>query len=97
MIADTAKNSNVDGWGPIPNNFVNDAGWNGGPASTRPTPADHPAMRLKRKSKYNNLSISSRTAGQQAGIGLGQQAYALSLDATFGTLANNISVTHSDS
>ncbi|MEO3939580.1 hypothetical protein V3C41_00685 [Paenarthrobacter nicotinovorans] len=54
-------------------------------------------MRLKRKSKYNNLSISSRTAGQQAGIGLGQQAYALSLDATFGTLANNISVTHSDS
>ncbi|NQD89093.1 hypothetical protein HP499_14960 [Paenarthrobacter sp. CM16] len=96
MIADIAKISNPDGWGPVPNNFANDAAWNGGAASAKPTPADHPAVRLVGKSKYNNLSVTSRTAGQQAGVGLGQQAYALSVDALSGTMDNNISVTHSD-
>ncbi|MGO4145787.1 hypothetical protein AB4Y77_11930 [Paenarthrobacter sp. YAF11_1] len=96
MIADTAAISNPDGWGPVPNNFANDAAWNGGASSTKPTPADHPAVRLIGKSRYNNLSITSRTAGQQAGMGLGQQAYALGVDVLGGAIENNISVTHSD-
>lgn len=96
MIADTAAISNPDGWGPVPNNYANDAAWNSGPSSPKPAPGDHPGVRLKGKSKYNNLSITSRTAGPQAGVGLGQQAYALGIDYFGGAKENNISVTHSD-
>ncbi|MBP2268311.1 hypothetical protein J3A64_003775 [Pseudarthrobacter sp. PvP004] len=95
MLADASAASNGDGWGAIPDNYANDSVWKGQSSAPEPTPEDHPGVKLKGKSKYNNLSITSRAAGPQAG-GLGQQGYALEIDYANGSIENNISVTHSD-
>jgi hypothetical protein len=96
MLADMSALSNPDGWGPLPDNFANDVVWGGAASAPKVGPGSYPGVRLVGKSKYNNLVIVSRTAGQQAGGGLGQQAYALAIDAVGGSVENNISVTHSD-
>ncbi|SCZ61420.1 hypothetical protein SAMN02799638_03188 [Arthrobacter sp. UNCCL28] len=96
MLADTSDKANPAGWAPIPDNYVNDTVWTGQATGPGPTPAHHPGVQLWAKSKYNNLSITSRTAGLQDGGGLGQQGYALGVDSTGGSIENNISVTHSD-
>ncbi|WP_024818780.1 hypothetical protein [Arthrobacter sp. 31Y] len=95
MLADASAASNPDGWGAIPDEYADDTVWKGHAAAPKPTPESHPGVQLKGRSKYNNLSITSRTAGSQGG-GLGQQGYALGVDYANGSIDNNISVTHSD-
>ncbi|MFK0004833.1 hypothetical protein [Paenarthrobacter sp. NPDC090522] len=96
MLADSDTRSNPAKLPGIPYDYVNDAVWTNKASKPAPTPENYPGVRLNGKSRYNNLVITSRTAGLQGSGPLGQQAYALGLDAANGTVKNNISVTHSD-
>jgi hypothetical protein len=95
MLADTDARSNPLNHPGIPDSYVSDVVWTNRGTTPAPTPESYPGVRLRGKSKYNNLMVISRTQELQGAGPLGQQAYAIGLDPA-GTVKNNISVVHSD-